>query len=202
MTANLLIHTPQGFLFVSDSRLLSDQQILSDQAQKIFRLSDFAACLCSGYAGNGVELPAFFHNHAPAFETLSPKHCAITIWEHGFEIFSAFPENACTSMVIAGYADRTPQLFRILVQSGSVSLEARRAPVIGWFAFGDETFTGIVRESHLLDGIANLDTALQHACYLIHLSHDLLNKRLPVSPIGGDIQAAIITPDQPFRSIS
>lgn len=202
MTANLLIHTPQGFLFVSDSRLLSAQQVFSDQTQKIFRLSDFAACLCSGYAGNGIELPAFFQQHALIFENRSPKQCAITLWEHGFEIFSAFPDNAFTSLVIAGYDNHIPQILRLLLQPTAVSLEIKRFPPIGWFAFGDETFTGIVRESRLLDGIGDLNTALEYARYLVQLSQDLLSKRLPVSPIGGDIQAAVITPDQPFRKIT
>lgn len=202
MTANLLVHTPQGFLFVSDSRLLSAQYILSDNTQKIFQLSDYVACLCSGYAGNGSELPEFFQKHMASFQSLSPKQCAITIWERGFEIFSTFPDNAFTSLVIAGYANPTPQVLRVLLQPASISLEIRRSPAMGWFAFGDETFTSIVRESRLLDGITDLDTALEYAKYLVHLSQDILTKRLPVSPIGGAIQAAIITPGQPFRPIS
>lgn len=209
MTANLIIRTPEGFLLVTDSRLLSAQrspggipQILSDHAQKLFRLSSHTACACSGYAGSGNELPDFFQKHAPLFEDFSPKQCAIAVWERAFEIFPALPDNASTSLVIAGYADRTPQLFRILVQSTSVSLEAPRAPAFTWFAFGDETFTGIVRESRLLDGVPNLDTALEYARYLVQLSQDLLSRRLPVSPIGGAVQVAVITPDQPFRMMT
>lgn len=202
MTANLLVHTPQGFLFVSDSRLLSAEYILSDSTQKIFPLSDYAACLCSGYAGNGSDLPDFFRKHSASFRSLSPKQCAITIWEHGLEIFSAFPDNASTSLVVAGYDNQLPQILRVLLQPLSLSLEIRRFPALGWFAFGDETFTGIVRESRLLDGITDLDTALEYAKHLIHLSQDILTKRLSVSPIGGAIQAAVITPDHPFRSIS
>lgn len=201
MTANLLVHTPQGFLFVADSRLLSAQYILSDNVQKIFPLSDYTACLSSGYAGNGSELPEFFQKHSASFQSLSPKQCAITIWERGFEIFAAFPDNAFTSLVIAGYDNQRPQVLRILLQPNSISLEIRRSPALGWFAFGDETFTGIVRESRLLDGIADLDTALEYAKHLVRLSQEILTKRLPVSPIGGAIRAAIIAPDHPFRSI-
>jgi len=202
MTANLIVHTPEGFLFAADSRLLSGSYVLTDHAQKLFRLSDFSACVCSGYFGDGGELHNFFQTYADTLQTFSVRQAAVFVWEHAAEIFARLPPDALTSITIAGYSAQIPQLFRILLHSDSITLEVRRHPQLQWIATGDETFTGVARESRLLDGVPALDIALEHARHLILLSQELLARRLPVSPIGGTLQFATITPTQPFRTIS
>lgn len=197
MTLFTAFFVPDGIVVVSDSRITlnkkfndgtEENEVLSDQEQKIFLLRNNDVCLVSTSENmpDGFTMVEFINNMNKFIIKRDDS-----IWDITLKIKSYINEvpGIKISIVIAGYDNGEPYLF--LIENKNIKVLNRTednkvfygATIGGNFRRIDEVFD----YERKFDDFTT-EKALEYGIYLVEDSIKYLNDQQEYSDVGGDIQ--------------